>query len=217
MSMHGRLLTLLMTVGLCQGTSTLDASRQASSTLPSLGSTPAPPSTPDERANEAYASGLAHRGRGIRHEQDEAKARTSADRLKAAAKARREFEKALKDFQKANRHAPSHVEAYVGTGFAYRKLGDLTQSLAMYDRALRLTPELSDAIESRGELYLDLNRLDEAKRAYLQLLGLTRKNADRLMGAMRLWISARRVNPSGVDPATIDAFEAWVAEQGVRK
>ena len=180
---------------------------------PSMGSVPARPLTPEERANESYNSGIEHRDRGNKHEKDALNARKPEDRVKSEGKARGEYEKALKDFEKATGFSNAHFAAYNGMGFSYRKLGDYKKALEMYDKALQLAPGFSDAVEYRGEAYLGLNRIDDAKQAYLELLGLNRKNADMLMAAMRSWITLHRAEPAGVDPAAIDAFESWVKER----
>jgi len=180
---------------------------------PSSGSIPARPMTPEERANEAYNSGIEHRDKGNKAEKDALNAKKPEDRVKSEGKAKSEYEKALKDFEKATGFSNAHFAAYNGMGYSYRKLGDYKKALEMYDKALQLAPGFSDAVEYRGEAYLGLNRIDDAKQAYLELLGLNRANADMLMTAMRAWITARRAEPAGVDAATIDAFEGWVKER----
>lgn len=180
---------------------------------PGAGSVPARPLTPEERANEVYNSGIEHRDRGNKYEKDALNAKKPEDRVKSEGKAKGEYEKALKDFEKAIGLSNAHFAAYNGMGFSYRKLGDYKKALEMYDKALQLAPGFSDAVEYRGEAYLGLNRIDDAKQAYLELLGLNRKNADMLMTAMRTWIAARRAEPAGLDAATIDAFDAWVKER----
>lgn len=169
--------------------------------------------TPEERANEAYNKGMDHRNKGNKYEKEALSAKKPEDRQKSEAEAREEFGKALKDFEKAAGFFPTHFASYNGMGFAYRKLGDYNKALEMYDKSLQLQPNFSDAIEYRGEAYLGLNRLDDAKQAYLALLGSNRNNADMLMAAMRSWVTARRANPEGVEPATIDAFETWLKER----
>ena len=34
-----------------------------------------------------------------------------------------------------------------------------------------------------------------------------------LMKAMKAWVEKRRAQPAGVEPAAIDAFDAWVRER----
>ena len=135
------------------------------------------------------------------------------DQTKDLAKAKSEYEKSLKDFKKAADLAPSLYQAYNGMGFAYRKIGDYTKSLEMYDKALALQPGFPDAIEYRAEAYLALNRVDDAKQAYLELFASDRKQADILMKAMTDWVTGRHADPAGVDPAAFSGFESWIKER----
>jgi tetratricopeptide (TPR) repeat protein len=187
------------------------------------GSAPAPPSggsgsgmtamTPEERAIEAFKSGDGHRIKGRKLE-EESVTKKGADVQKSEVKARGEFEKSLKDFQKAAELNSQLFQAYNGMGYAYRKTGDYTKALEMYDRAISMAPGFyPEAVEYRGEAYLSLNRVDDARKAYLDLFAADRKQADALMAAMKTWVAARRANPSGVDAAAIDAFEKWVTER----
>ena len=132
------------------------------------------------------------------------------ERAKADDKAKKEYEKALKDFKSAAAGSPQMYQAYNGMGFSYRKTGDYAKALEMYDRALALKPGFPDAIEYRGEAYLGLNRIEDAKNAYLEVLAADRKQADTLMAAMQKWIQDKKANPAGVDPAVVGGLETWV-------
>lgn len=172
-----------------------------------------PAMSPEERAIEVFKNGDEHRIKGRKLEEESA-TKQGADVAKSAAKARSEFEKSLKDFQKAAQLNPQLFQAYNGMGYGYRKTGDYVKALEMYDRAIRMAPGFyPEAIEYRAEAYLSLNRVDEARKAYLDLFAADRKQADALMAAMRNWVAARRTDPSGVDVAAIDAFEKWVVER----
>ena len=166
-------------------------------------SSPAPMRTlsPEEMAREAYNSGISHKDKGLKAE------------AKDPRKARGEYEKALKDFRRATEMMPELFQAYNGMGFAYRKTGDYTKALEMYDKAIQMAPGFPDAIEYRGEAYLGLNRIDDAKKAYMDLFASDRKQADLLMKAMGDWVAKRKVDPAGVDPATIAALEGWLKER----
>jgi tetratricopeptide (TPR) repeat protein len=169
--------------------------------------------TPEERAIEAFKSGDGHRIKGRKLE-DESLTKKGADVQKTAVKARGEFEKSLKDFQKAAELNPQLFQAYNGMGYGYRKTGDYAKALEMYDRAISMAPGFyPEAVEYRAEAYLSLNRIDDARKAYLELFAADRKQADALMAAMKTWVTARRADPSGVDAAAIDAFDKWVTER----
>lgn len=181
--------------------------------VPSASASPSRVLSPDEMAVEAYNSGIAHRDRALKASVDAIKEKKDSDRVKGEKKAREEYEKALKDFRRAVDLNPKLPQAFNGMGFSYRKMGDYAKALENYDRALELNPQFLDAIEYRGEAYLGLNRLDDAKKAYLTLFAADRKQADALMKAMTEFVAKKKVDPSGVDPAALAAFESWITER----
>jgi tetratricopeptide (TPR) repeat protein len=169
--------------------------------------------TPEERAVEAYNSGIERRDKGKRFEQ-EAAVKQGPERQKAEAKARGEFEKALKDFRSAAQLNPSLFQAYNGIGYSLRKIGDYENALLMYDKAIEMAPGLyTEAIEYRAEAYLGLNRIEDAKKSYLDLFGSDRRQADLLLQEMKNWVAKRQADPAGVDPAALAAFDKWIAER----
>lgn len=158
--------------------------------------------TPEEMAKEAYNSGISHKDKGLKVEE------------KDPNKAKGEYEKAFKDFQKAVKLSPDLYQAYNGLGFSSRKMGNYDQALQYYDKALQMAPGFPDAMEYRGEAYLALNRIDDAKASYLQLFSSDRKQADILMKSMTTWVEKRKADPAGVDPAALAQFESWLKERG---
>ena len=175
---------------------------------------PAATMTPEERAIEAYNNGVEHKDKGKKFE-EQASAKQGNEAEKLLSKARGEFEKSLKDFRSAAQYAPKLFQAYNGMGYAYRKTGDFTNALAMYDKAVEMAPGFySEAVEYRAEAYLSLNRIDDAKKAYLDLFAADRKQADILMGVMKDWVAKRQADAAGVDPAAVADFSKWVAERG---
>jgi tetratricopeptide (TPR) repeat protein len=169
--------------------------------------------TPEEMAIASYNSGIDHKDKGIKLEESAATTTDVKQKAKNTDNAKKEYEKALKDFKSAASNNPEMFQAYNGMGFAYRKTGDYVKALEMYDKALTLQPGFPDAIEYRGEAYLGLNRVDDAKKAYLEVLAADRKQADTLMAAMKVWIQDHKATPAGVDPATVDGLEKWVGER----
>jgi tetratricopeptide (TPR) repeat protein len=208
---------LAAAVGLCQTTASANGSGAGSSRT-AMPSSSMAPRTPEERAIEAYRSGDAHRVKGRKLEA-EASAKSGKDAAKATARARGEFEKALKDFKSAAQLNPQLFHAYNGMGYAYRKTGDFAKALEMYDQAIALAPGFyAEAVEYRAEAYLSLNRIDDARQAYLDLFAADRTQADALMAAMKKWVAERRAVPAGVDPAAVGAFEQWIGErEGIAK
>jgi tetratricopeptide (TPR) repeat protein len=170
------------------------------------------PRTPEDMAKDYYNSGVRHKDKG---KQLEARADTQVfkddkDRDKYEAKIKDEFTSALKDFKKAAELNPSLAQAFNGMGYAYRKTGDATQALAMYDKALQMAPGFPDAVEYRGEAYLALGRIDDVKQAYLALVATDRPQADLLMKAMGAWVAKP---PAGLEPAALSDFVAWINDR----
>lgn len=181
--------------------------------VPSSSGPSMPSRTPEEIAIASYNSGIEHKDKGIKIEESAAAITDVKEHTKTIDKAKKEYDKALKDFRTAAANNPEMYQAYNGQGFAYRKTGDYVKALEMYDKALKLQPGFPDAIEYRGEAYLGLNRIEDAKQAYLQVLAADRKQADTLMAAMKVWIQDHKAAPAGVDPATVDALEKWIGER----
>jgi tetratricopeptide (TPR) repeat protein len=208
-----RMFTAVIVIGAVGTIQALVSASGSGASMPSGPSSSMRSMTPEERAVEAYRSGDDHRVKGKKLEA-EAVTKKGADADKAAAKARSEFEKSLKDFKTAAQLNPQLFQAYNGMGFAYRKTGDYAKALEMYDQAIKMAPGFfPEAVEYRAEAYLALNRLDDARQAYLDLFAADRKQADILMAAMKTWVEAHRADTGGVDPAAVSAFEKWVGER----
>jgi tetratricopeptide (TPR) repeat protein len=169
--------------------------------MPSSSSSSMREMTPEEMARDVYNSGIRHKDNGLKNE------------AKNPQKAKSEYEKALKDFQRATELVPNLFQAYSGMGFAYRKTGNYDKALEMYGTALQMAPGFPDAIEYRGEAYLALNRIDDAKQAYMELFASDRQQADALMKAMGDWVTRRKAEPAGMDPAALTVFEGWMKER----
>ena len=204
-------LTLLLgaAVGLYQAVALANGSAMPSAPMSSAS---APSMTPLDMAREAYNSGISHKNKAAKFE-DDAEKQAAKDRDKTMLKAKDEYGKALKDFKKAADLVPELYQAYNGMGFAYRKTGDYTKALEMYDKALQLAPDFPDAIEYRGEAFLALNRIEDAKKAYLSLFAKDRAQADQLMKAMQTWVGKRQADPAGVDPAAVSSLDSWIKER----
>ena len=182
------------------------------SKAPTGGGADSVPQSPAEMAKQAYNSGISHKDKGRKLEEQFAKQtfKDAKEQEKATAKVKNEFVKALKDFTKAAQLDATMFQAVNGMGYAYRKTGEPTKSLEAYDKALQMAPGFPDAIEYRGEAYLALGRVDDAKQAYLSLFSKDRTQADVLIKAMAAWVAKQ---PTGVDAATLASFDAWVKER----
>jgi tetratricopeptide (TPR) repeat protein len=108
-------------------------------------------------------------------------------RATSDAKARREYEKAVKDFTKAIELNPQMKEAHNNLGYCYRKLGKLTESLASYNRAIALDSNFAQAREYRAETYLALGQLSKAEAELTFLKSLKSPFADQLARSIELY------------------------------
>jgi tetratricopeptide (TPR) repeat protein len=170
-------------------------------------------STPEDKAKEAYNSGVRSIKKAEECESDAAKASNPQKSAKALDKAHQYYSKALEQFIDAVSQQPTMYQAWNYIGFANRHLGSYDAALSAYAKALELNPAYPEAIEYRGEAYLGLNRIDEAKEAYMTLFRDSRRLADELMTAMRRWTDARRTDAQGLAPETVEAFSKWVDER----
>ncbi|MCW5775205.1 MAG: tetratricopeptide repeat protein [Phycisphaeraceae bacterium] len=117
---------------------------------------------------------------GWKRERSEARARTAAERDKAAEAA--DFgnrlreqgldEAALAEFERAIAINPTLTVAYLGAGEIYRQRGDYNTAEQRYAEAVRLSPSDFDANYGHGLTLQLLNRLSEAVRAYLRALAI---------------------------------------------
>ncbi|TNF80303.1 MAG: tetratricopeptide repeat protein [Acidobacteria bacterium] len=182
-------------------------------TLLAAGGSSAPDEDPQQEAAAAYNRGLRHRDKAWEFEKKLATKSEEAERAKLEAKIGKEYGKAIDAFRAATEANPKMHQAYSSLGYALRKTGDYTASLAAYNQALELEPSYSEAIEYRGEAFLGLNRIEDAKEAYLELFRSDRARADELMEAMKNWVGERTAEPGGVNPAELQKFSAWVEER----
>jgi tetratricopeptide (TPR) repeat protein len=74
------------------------------------------------------------------------------------------YEAAIELFQKVLASSPDNADALNEMGFSYRKLGQTSQALSYYQRALDLEPNHVGANEYMGELYLELKDLPKAEQ-----------------------------------------------------
>jgi tetratricopeptide (TPR) repeat protein len=198
---------------LCQGL----ALASGGSPMPpprSPGTTSSSKPSPELQAAEKYNDGLKHKDRADALANEAGAAASDAQkRAGLEAEARKEYEKAMKDFLFATRKDPGMYQAHGSLGYVYRKTGDYPAALKAYDRALELEPKYTPAIEYRAEAYLGLSHLDEAKAAYMTLFNADRARADELAAAMKIWLETRRRDAAGLPPQTIEDFATWLSQR----
>jgi tetratricopeptide (TPR) repeat protein len=187
----------------------------ASSGPSSMGSSmPAMPEremTPEDKAKQAYNSGLRNANKGDKYSANAEKATDDRKKQKAADEAKEQYSDAREKFEQAVQLNPSMPEAWNMLGYTRRKLGDYPSALTAYDKALSLRPSFPEAIEYRGEAFMRMKRFDDAKQAYLDLFAGNRKLADKLLTSMKSWVDAQRT--AGGDQTGVEEFAKWVTER----
>jgi tetratricopeptide (TPR) repeat protein len=168
------------------------------------------PKTPEQIAQSRYKSGLKARDEALEAEKKLAESEPGFWQNRYASAVKKNWAEAIEDYEAAVEAKPDFYQAHSDLGYAYRKSGDYTKSLAAYTRALDLNPEYPQALEYVGETYLKLSRLDDAKNTYMRLFGVDREQAALLMTAMNAWLE----KPSeSVTTEQVDAFRQWVKER----
>lgn len=137
---------------------------------------PSPERSPAEQAADRIKNATDAYNKGV---EKQAKAFAHFDKGDTA-KATRELEKAVKEYEKAVALNDSFPEALSNLGYCLRNLGNYTRALEVYDRALKLKPDFPEAIEYRAVAYLWLGRMDEAKSEYDRLIKLDSTEAAEL-------------------------------------
>ena len=88
----------------------------------------------------------------------------SAPMAKArAAIAAKDWSGAIAILYKLSQSDPKSADVENLLGYSYRMLGQYSQALAYYDRALALDPMHKGALEYEGEAYLETNQLAKAE------------------------------------------------------
>jgi tetratricopeptide (TPR) repeat protein len=145
----------------------------------------------EKKATEAYNDGVKHmdKAKQIAHDGDSTYAFNY--RATSSAKAKKEYEKAVKDLTTAVELKPDFAEAHNNLGYCYRKLDKLLLSLESYHQALELKPGFPEAHEYLGETYLAMDSLDLAKGQFQMLQELKSPYADTLLKSIELYKLAK--------------------------
>lgn len=177
------------------------------------GMSSSPHMSPAQMAASHYNDGLKQQQKADEYNKEAEAAEDAKHRDKLDASARKYYEKARDSYQSALRLDSTLFQAYGALGYVLRRLGDYDGSLASYAHALEIQPGYSPAIEYRGEAFLGLNKVEEAKAAYMTLFNSDRTRATELSNAMGKWVTARKADPAGVDPKTIEDFSTWLSQR----
>ncbi len=84
----------------------------------------------------------------------------------------RDWQNALRDFDRAIALRPKNFEAYNNRGLARQKLGDLVGARSDYDQSIQLNPQYAKAYNNRGSLQLKSGSLDLAVKDFSRAMTL---------------------------------------------
>ncbi len=150
--------------------------------------------SPEEEAAEKIRKGTNEYNKGVKHMDKAQRSALAGDsafaynyRATADAKAKKEYKKAAKRFEKAVKYNPEMKEAYSNLGYCYRKLDQLDRSLKAYHQALILDPNFEQAHEYLGETYLAMDLLGKAEAQFDTLIQLESAYADTLSRSIDLY------------------------------
>ena len=95
------------------------------------------------------------------------------------AEAKRYFDKALADYNKAVQLEPKNAWSYINRGNFYRdNLEDYDKALADFTKAINLDPKNGYAYKDRGDLYKELKKYPESIKDYEVAMKIDPKNFD---------------------------------------
>ncbi len=154
--------------------------------------------TPEEQAAEKEKKAIAQYNDGVKH-MDKAKTIVSKGdstyafnyRATSDAKAKKEYDKSVKNFTAAVELKPEFAEAWNNLGYCYRKLDKLPLSLDAYHKALELKPGFPEAHEYLGETFLAMDSLPLALGQLQLLQELQSPYADTLLKSIEIYKLAK--------------------------
>lgn len=91
---------------------------------------------------------------------------------------KREYDKAIADYNRAIELNPRYYQAYYNRGIAYRNQGEYDKAIADYTKAIDLSPNYSDAYNNRGVAYYYKSEYDNAIADYNKVIQLNPNDAD---------------------------------------
>jgi tetratricopeptide (TPR) repeat protein len=175
----------------------------------SVGGVEAPQRTPEQMAASSYRAALKNKERALSYEAKAAGIADPKKRTRELERARKQWQSAVANHQKAIQQDAGLYQALNELGFAYRRLGDYENALRAYDRALALKPGFAPAIEYRAEALLAMDRFEETRAAYLELYRVDQDHAALLMQAFDAWLATLSADA----PVGAQEFARWVRER----
>ena len=168
---------------------------------------------PDAAAKKAYENAMKALRKAKEYDAVAAGAPNADKRIRAEEKASESYYRALDLFTFALANRGDLGEAWSNVGSIHLRIGAYREALDDYDHALKLQPGVPDSIEGRAEALLRLHYLQDVQSAYMDLASHARDHAERLMALMQKWLAERRVDPEGIRPAQLDAFDQWLKDR----
>jgi len=154
--------------------------------------------SPQQKAAESEKKATESYNNGVKQMDNAKKIASGGDstyafnyRATSDAKAKKVYEKAVKNFETAVALKADFPEAYNNLGYCYRKLDNLKKSLEAYHKALELKPEFPQANEYLGETFLAMDSLQLALGQYQILQDLKSPYADTLMKSIEIYKLAK--------------------------
>lgn len=132
---------------------------------------------------------------------------------------RKEYERAIKDFDRALQLKSRNVDAYDGRGWAYYKLKEYPQAFQDFDRALELDPNYVDAHDGRGFVNFRLKEYQQAIQDFDRALELDPNYIQAYVGRGMAYLGLKDIEQGLADfikareilPTSI--FSHWMAER----
>src|SRR5262249_44885899 len=84
----------------------------------------------------------------------------------------RDYDPAVREFERAVQLAPSQADALAGIAFIHRRKGEWPQALAAFEKALTLAPRDAGIADNFGETLTIMRRFAEAEPLYFRALAI---------------------------------------------
>jgi len=129
------------------------------------------------------------------------------------AKAKKQFEAAIVDYQEALKLDPKLVEAYVGLAELMIKAGRIEQSIQTLETALNLDPKSLKAMTAKGRAQLAGFKVEDAKATYDRIAAESAKAGKGYLAEMRAWLDKQRTTVPAELKQAIEDFDRWIHER----
>jgi tetratricopeptide (TPR) repeat protein len=97
---------------------------------------------------------------------------TDTPRSAYAYTAKRDYDRAIQDFDQSIKLDPTYTEPFNNRGVAYLKKGEYDLAIKAFDEAIRLNPSYGEVFANRAGAYLKKNENDRAARDYDEAIRL---------------------------------------------